>query len=292
MHPRHLIALIPFFLLSALGCGGGTDSGEVDESTLARIQRTGVVRVGYANEAPYAYVDSETNELKGEAPSILREIMKDLGVEEVEGVLTEFGALIPGLQAGRFDVIAAGMYITPERCGQIAFSNPSYMIGEAFIVPQGNPMGLHSYEDIAAHETATIGVMAGAVEQGYARKMGIDDDRIVVFPDNVSGLAAVRSGRVDSFAGTSLTIEHILSKTTGDDVEKASPFTDPIIDGKSIRGYGAFGFRTEDAELLEAFNKGLGELIGTERHLEIVGPYGFTRSNLPGDVTAAELCTP
>ena len=33
---------------------------------------------------------------------------------QVDGVLTEFGSLIPGLQAGRFDIIAAGMFVTPE----------------------------------------------------------------------------------------------------------------------------------------------------------------------------------
>ena len=161
------------------------DGGLPGESTLDRIQRTGVVRVGYANEAPYAYMDSESSSLTGEAPEILRRIMAELGVDEVEGVLTEFGALIPGLKAKRFDIIAAGMYITPERCEQIAFSNPSYTIGEAFVVMQGNPLDLHSFEDVREHESATLGVMAGAVEHGYAKDLGIPEDRIVVFPDNV-----------------------------------------------------------------------------------------------------------
>ena len=35
-----------------------------------------------------------------------------MGINQVEGVLTEFGSLIPGLQARRFDIIAAGMYVT------------------------------------------------------------------------------------------------------------------------------------------------------------------------------------
>ena len=32
------------------------------------------------------------------------------------------GFVIPGLNAGRFDLIAAGLFITPERCEQVAFS--------------------------------------------------------------------------------------------------------------------------------------------------------------------------
>ncbi len=260
------------------------------ESTFDRIQREGVVRVGYANEAPYAYMDSAANRLTGEAPEIIRAVMKELGVNEAEGVLTEFGALIPGLKANRFDVIAAGMYITPERCKQIAFSNPTYTIGESFIVKDGNPLGLHSYEDVAKHATATIGVMAGAVEHGYAKDIGVPEDRIIVFPDNVSGLDGVKAGRVDAFAATSLTVQDMLSKANHPGIEQAEPFTDPVIDGKSIRGYGAFGVRPEDAELLAAINDALDGYIGSPEHLELVKPFGFTELNAPKGVTAAELC--
>ncbi len=267
------------------------DTGNLPgENTLARIQREGVIRVGYANEAPYAYMDSGTGTLTGEAPEIIRHVMKELGVTKVEGVLTEFGALIPGLQANRFDVIAAGMYITPERCGQIAFSNPTYTIGESFVVPKGNPLGLSSFESIASHDTATIGVMAGAVEHGYAKKLGIPTERIIVFPDNISGLDGVRSGRVDAFAATSLTVQDLLKKSTSDDVERAAPFTDPVIDGESVRGYGAFGFRTSDTALRDEVNGILQDYIGSDAHLELVRPFGFTELNTPGDVTAADLC--
>ena len=288
MKKHYVLTLIAVCLaLPACNPGGQNRPGE---STLARIQREGVVRVGYANEAPYAYMDSASNRLTGEAPEIIRTIMKDLGATEVEGVLTEFGALIPGLKANRFDVIAAGMYITPDRCKQIAFSNPTYTIGEAFIVKEGNPLDLHSYEDVATHASATIGVMAGAVEHGYAKDIGVPGDRIIVFPDNVSGLDGVRAGRVDAFAATSLTVQDILSKSNGAGVERAEPFTDPVIDGNSIRGYGAFGVRPEDTELLTAINDALDAFIGSPEHLALVKPFGFTEANAPAGVTAAALC--
>lgn len=280
-------------VVSALTLGMGLVScnpADDGQTTLSRIQNDGVVRVGYANEAPYAYMDSEANRLTGEAPEIIREVMDELGVERIEGVLTEFGALIPGLKAKRFDIIAAGMYITTERCTQIAFSNPTYVIGEAFVVQSGNPLDLHSFEDVAKHESATIGVMAGAVEHGYAKKVGIPTNRIVVFPDNVSGLDGVKAGRVDAFAGTSLTIQDMMSKTNYEGIERAEPFTDPVIDGVSVRGYGAFGFRKTDEALIEAVNGALADFIGSPDHLELVRPFGFTELNSPKDVTAAELC--
>ena len=75
------------------------------ETTLERIQRTGVIRIGYANEQPFAYTDASGN-VTGESPEIVKKIAPKLGIKKVEGVLTEWGALIPGLMAGRFDVIA------------------------------------------------------------------------------------------------------------------------------------------------------------------------------------------
>ena len=270
------------------GCG---DAEQVEETTLARIQREGVVRVGYANEAPYAYVDDGSGRLTGEAPEVARAVLARLGVDRVEGILTEFGSLIPGLKAKRFDIIAAGMYVLPKRCREIAFTNPTYRIGEALLVAAGNPLDLHSYEDLAGHPTARLGVVAGAVELAYARAVGIPDQRIVVLPDAPSAVAALQSGRVDAYAGTALTVQDMLNKLGGGQAERAEPFTDPVIQGETVSGYGAFGMRKEDQALLAAFNRQLGVYIGSPEHRSTVRPFGFTESELPGDVTAEELCS-
>lgn len=259
-------------------------------STLERAQKAGTIRVGYANEAPYAYLESASGRLTGEAPEIARAVLDELGIREVEGVLTEFGSLIPGLQAGRFDIIAAGMYILPERCKEIAFSNPTYSVGEAFIVAQGNPLALNGYEGAARHSGARLGVVAGTVERDYARQTGVPDARVVVFPDAPSALEGVMAGRVDAYAATSLTVNNLLARAQSPRVERAAPFSDPVIAGKAARGYGAFGFRKGDSELLAAFNSALASFIGTPAHLELVKPFGFTRAELPGAVRAAELC--
>lgn len=285
---KRICAIIAcLFLLSATGC---EQTGRQDETTLQRIQREGVVRIGYANEAPYAYVDEKTGRLTGEAPEIARVVLKQMGVERVEGVLTEFGSLIPGLKAERFDIIAAGMYVLPKRCREIAFTNPTYKIGEAFLVEAGNPLGLQSYQDVAAHSKARLGVVAGAVELAYARATGVPDERIAVLPDAPSAVAAVQAGRIDAYAGTALTIQDMLSKARDSGLERASPFTDPVIEGKTVIGYGAFGIRKDDKTLLDVFNSQLNAFIGSEQHRALIRPFGFSESELPGDVNAESLC--
>lgn len=260
------------------------------QTTLDAAKAAGKVRIGYANEAPYAYMDSGENRITGEAVEIARVVLKRMGINEVEGVLTEFGSLIPGLQAKRFDIIAAGMYVTPERCQQVAFSNPTYGVGEAFLVQKGNPKNLHSYEDIAKQDDTKLGVVVGAIEGEYARKMDIPVDRVVVFPDVVSALSGVQAGRADAYAATAMTVNDLMNKAAAGDLEKADPFTDPVIDGKSVRGYGAFAFRKDDQAFVDAFNAELAKFIGTEEHAKVVQPFGFTKAELPGDVTAAKLC--
>jgi len=257
--------------------------------TLERIRDTGVVRIGFANEAPYGYLDSSTATITGEAPEIAKVILCRLGAERIEPVVAEFGALIPGLKARRFDVIAAGMYITPERAAEINFSNPTYGIGEALLVAAGNPLDLHSFEDIARSPTARLGVMGGSVEHAYAKKLGIPRNRIRLLPDYPSALAGLRTARVDAVASTVLTANDLLAKIGNSSIERALPFADPIIDGITARGYGAFGFRKSDTEFLKAFNEQLAGFIGTPEHLSLIEPFGFTEEMLPGGVTADDL---
>ena len=109
---------------SIAGCTS-TDTGSTEGGTsLESLREAGTVTVGFAGEAPYSFM--EDGELTGATVALHREIFKNLGIENVEGVATDFGALIPGLQAGRFDVVSAGMSILPQRCEQALFSEPEF----------------------------------------------------------------------------------------------------------------------------------------------------------------------
>jgi polar amino acid transport system substrate-binding protein len=118
--------------------------------------------------------------------------------------------------------------------------------------------------------------------------MGISQSQLVVFPDGPSALSGVRSGRVDAYAGTDLTISDLLSKN-GEGLEKAAPFKDPVIDGEPVRGYGAFGFRPDDKDFHSAFNEKLVQFRGSPEHLKVVEPFGFGADNMPKKTTE-ELC--
>lgn len=272
------------------GDGGSDDGNSSDaEGVLARAQERGYITVGFANEAPYGFA-TETGEVTGEAPEVAKVIFAELGIPEVQGVVTTFGSLIPGLNAGRFDVIAAGMFVNPDRCGQILFSDPDYCIPQAFGVQAGNPLGVMNYEDVA-NSDAKLGVLSGGVEEGYALDLGVPDDRITRFEDAPSMAEGLQAGRVDVIAATSLSIREQIERLADDALEMTAGFT-PVIDGVEQNGCGAYGFRQADQDLRDAFNDVLVEMKGANEIVAITEPFGFgeTEISAAADVTAEDLC--
>lgn len=270
--------------VAAAGSLLATSGAALAETVLERAKAQGFIRVGFANEAPFGFATTD-GKLTGEAPEVAKAVLAKIGIAQVDGVLTEFGSLIPGLMAGRFDIIAAGMFINPKRCEQIAFSEPSYGIGQAMLVPKGNPKGIKDYSTFKEMADLKLAVMAGAVEGSYAKDAGVPEGQLVVLPDQSSLLAAVQAGRADGAALTALSIADMAKK--GDGVESTTPFGE--VAGKSVKGHGGFGFRKEDKDLYDAFNAELKKFLGSEEHVALVTPLGFGKDYLPNK-TMEQLC--
>jgi polar amino acid transport system substrate-binding protein len=279
--------------IGLLMAGGGLiiPGSALAETTLEKARREKTLRVGFANESPYAFASPE-GKLIGLMPDVIHYIMGELGIPNLEGVLTEFGGLIPGLMAGRFDILGAGLYVRPVRCEQVAPSDPQYVITEAIAVKKANPKNLHSYTDVAKNPDARIGTLAGSINAQYLADAGVPSNRVVLFPDLPSAIAGLQGGRVDGVTMSIISIQDILQKTNDPNLEMATPFTDPVDkNGKPISGYGASWFRKADTDLLSAYNTKLAAIKANGKLLELMAPYGFTKAQVPApDVTAAQLC--
>ncbi|MFK0155234.1 ectoine/hydroxyectoine ABC transporter substrate-binding protein EhuB [Streptomyces sp. NPDC090493] len=269
----------------AAGCtrvaaASGTDGGDL----LQRLRAQGVVRLGIAGEIPFGYIDKDGH-LTGEAPELAKAVFKRLGVDRVQPVPTEFGSLIPGLNSQQFDVVAAGMYVNPERCEQVIFADPDYQMLDSFVVRKGNPKGLHDYQDVVAKK-AKFATGTGYAEIQYAVEAGYKESDILIVPDQVAGLNAVEAGRVDVFAGTAVTVRDVVKKSAK--TEATRPFA-PLVGGKPHVDGGAFAFRSAETKLRDAFNVELRKLKQSGELLRILRPFGFTQAEMT-DLTAKELC--
>jgi polar amino acid transport system substrate-binding protein len=245
------------------------------------------VRIGIANEVPYGYED-EAGNVTGEAPEVAKAVLANLGIDDVDAVVVEFGTLIPGLQAGQFDMIAAGMFITPDRAEQIIFSDPDYCVSNAFAVADGNPLGVSDFQSII-DSGATLAVLSGAVDEGYAVDSGVPDDQIERFSDVNAQYDALAAGRVDAVSGTALTVNTQADAREG---IEATPGFFPVIDGVEQVGCGGFGFL--DQGFRDAFNAELKNLQADGTVEEIVTGFGFAAADVEkaAALTADELSTP
>lgn len=247
---------------------------------MSRARQTGVIRVGYAVEAPYAFLSPE-GEVTGEGPAIARVIAARLGIARIEWRLAEFGGLIDDLEDGRFEVIAAGMFITPERQQRVAFSRPTFQAGPGLLVRQGNPHGLRSYAELLRQRDLRIAVLMGSVEEAHLRRIGCPEERLLRVPDALSGRTAVRTGRADVLALSAPTLRwmtlHPVSRLT----EMAALDAEPGGGSAPPPALGGFVFRRKETALLRAWNDELARFLGTEEHRRIVAAFGFSPAELP-----------
>jgi polar amino acid transport system substrate-binding protein len=280
----------------ALGLGGGLSAGcstvsvaapENGGELLQSLRDRGVVRMGFANEAPFGYINRQ-GELTGQAPTVAKAVFRRLGIDGFEHRLADFSSLIPALRVGLFDVIAAGMYIVPARCAEIEFTNPDYNAPHALLVRQGNPDNLRTVTDFAGPGSTRIGVITGGVEQEIAQGVGVPGNRLVIFPDQASGFDGVLAGRADAYMLSTLSLRTALAARPGAPLEITEPFIAEV-DGVPQYGAGGFGFRAGETNMVEAFNTELADLKRSGRLLELVRPFGFTEDEMT-DLTARELC--
>ncbi len=250
---------------------------------MERIEAGQPIRIGFANEIPFAYPGDDGSP-QGFVNAHTLGVLEKMGHTDIEPVQTEWGGLIPGLQAGRFDIITGGMNILASRCENVAFSEPMARIGDAFLVEAGNPMEIGNYDDI--RESGAVMVTgAGYSNIEQAREAGVDDASIMQVPGPTEILAAVRAGRADAGAGTFFTMRQLADSTDGElDV------TDPGAMPEDLINWAGIAFREDDRDFVEAFNEAQAEYLGSDEMLEAVAEYGYGEESLPGDVTTEWVC--
>ncbi|CAN7490463.1 ectoine/hydroxyectoine ABC transporter substrate-binding protein EhuB [Rhizobium sp. LjRoot254] len=240
-----------------------------DENKLQELKDQGFARVAIANEPPFTAVAAD-GKVSGAAPDVAREVFKRLGINEIVASISEYGAMIPGLQAHRHDVITAGLFMKPERCAAVAYSEPILCDAEALLVKKGNPMGFKSYADIAKNPDARIGAPGGGTEEKLALDAGVPRDRVIVVPDGQSGLKMLQDGRIDAYSLPVLSINDLVKKANDPNLEVVAPVV-----GAPVYCDGA-AFHKDDVALRDAFDVELKKLKESGEFAKIIEPYGFS----------------
>jgi len=279
------IRIVSTLILSAAAFACG--SLQAGALTLEQVRAQGYVRAATANEVPYGYMDSD-GKAKGLAPEVAQAVLARMGLTDVQWSVTPFGSLIPGLKANRFDIVAAEQDILPARCEQVLFSEPNSSYGDTFLVPAGNPKNLHAYEDIKKDRSLKLAVVNGTSHLAAAEGVGIPEEQLVIIANNADAPATVSSGRADAYAASEGTVGSLVK----DNLAAAAPFSDPVVNGKALRGFGGFSFQKDSGDFVAEFNKVLVEFKKTDDYKTILRTYGVSEASIEAASakTTADLC--
>ena len=123
-----------------------------------------------ADFPPFEYVNEE-GAYVGFDVEMITKILEDAGYTvEVKDI--SFDSLIPSLENGKIDVVAAAMTITEEREEQIDFSNPYYEADQSVLTKIGSDLDLDTYQDL---QNYTVGSQTGSTGAAWVEENLVDD---------------------------------------------------------------------------------------------------------------------
>lgn len=169
-----LVVAIGAMAISIVGCAGnkntaGSKDGKETASVLEAIKQKGKLVVGTsADYPPYEFhkeVDGK-DQIVGFDISIAKSLAEDLGVElQINDM--DFDGLLIALQAGKVDMVFAGMTPTDERKENADFSDIYYTAQHGVIVRKGEEGKIKSIDDL---KDKKIGVQKGSIQERLANE--------------------------------------------------------------------------------------------------------------------------
>jgi polar amino acid transport system substrate-binding protein len=130
--------------LSLAACGG-TSQTSGSQSVVDSVREKKVLRVGIAPAPPYSQLNAYKGAWEGVVVDLANQWAAGLGAT-TEFVATNYGVIVAGLQAGRYDVVLA-LNDTPERRSAVTFSEPIVTaLSAAAVIPDRD--GIDSWESL------------------------------------------------------------------------------------------------------------------------------------------------
>ena len=254
-----------------VGCGAGASSNSTSsdskaKDTLAAAKEKGVLTVASSNDAPFAFMDSKTNEFTGIDAEIIGEVAKRLGINKVEMKQVPFENLLVELNNNTVDMVTDGMYVKDERKKKALFTNIWYKEGEAIVLPKDSK--ITSKEDL---KTAVIGGQKGTAFLETAQKWqkdGLVKD-VTIFGSQSELMLAVNTGKVDACITDGMVAGYTLSQDSSLNLKILSPYK------AESSGMIAAAVRKSDTTLADAVNQQIDEMKKDGTILKLLQKYGM-----------------
>lgn len=152
-------------LALGLGLGAAEAAAQAGSPVLARVVKSGTLRVGLSASQPPLNFRSADGELMGLEVDLARGLANTMGAK-VEFVEKPFGDLLGALEKGEVDLVLSGMTITPERNMRVAFVGPYHLSGKAILTKSSTLAAAEEAEDIDAAQL-TLTALRGSTSEKF-----------------------------------------------------------------------------------------------------------------------------
>ncbi len=233
------LALMLVLMISAplVGCGS---------KTLKMGTNAAFPPFEYKEASGFAGIDVELAEAIG----------KKLG-KEVEIVDMEFDSLIPAVNSGKVDFVAAGMTVTPDREKQVDFTTDYYKATQVIIVQKDNTE-IATKDDLKGK---AIGAQKGTTGESLANE--IEGANVSGYTTGLEAVMDLKNGKIDAVV---LDADPAKSfEAQNDDIK--------VIEGQFEDEFYAIALKKGNTELLNQINEALDEIISSGELKKIVDKY-------------------
>jgi polar amino acid transport system substrate-binding protein len=180
------------------------------------------IRIGVAEFAPWT-ISTKSGELIGFEIEVARKIASDMGVRP-EITVYEFEKLIPAVQQGEIDLIAAGMAITPRRALQVNFSQPLANSGISLATNMDKTKNITSLNELN-DERVIVTVVADTLAHSVAQTF-FDKATIKIYPTSDLAEKDVLQGRAHAYLASTPEINFLTLMNAG---KVDAPIAEPIM---------------------------------------------------------------
>jgi polar amino acid transport system substrate-binding protein len=258
----------------------GIGSAAFASDDLAKVKAAGLLKVGTETEfAPFDYIDAGAH--VGLNVDLFAEIAKELGVK-IEWVTLPWDGVLPGLEAGKFDMVAGPATITKARMEHYRFSPPIAEATVALLKRKGDTSVMKP-EDIGGK---VVGAGKATAQLAQLKAYGdslpgkVDAREYVGFNEAYADLAA---GRIVA-VGNSLPNIAFVAKQRSDTFEVVLP----TFGTKSYFGY--MGRKDPDyASLMDAVQAAMLKIKADGRMATIQKKWFGTTFDTPDTVPTPNL---
>lgn len=194
---------------AAVLAGSALLATSADARSFQEVRNHGTLRVGVALAAPWAMRKADGT-LTGFEIDVANKLAADMRVR-AQIVVYEFDELIPALEGGEIDIVAAGLAIRSERALHVNFSQPYAAGGIALATNSARTSRVQRFEDLDA-ETYKVAAVESSVAVALARRL-LPNASLVTFASTEEASAALVEGSVDAYledepVPTFLALEH------------------------------------------------------------------------------------